>query len=503
MKLNPDLLPNFTIKEITSSIDIEKILYNPKKELEKKSKILDSKPISKNSNSLEKFITSLKNGVPLTELQKQKNFHFLIFSTYNKYIDDQESKSWLPYFDKNVIDIIFENTKKITNNKLGQWSQFFLIYFNKIKRDSLDYLSKKLNDLYSRNSSDKPLNKSSKKLKAWNKNYQLIFSINGPTKIAETLEKNQRISNLISKFDIPQESDYAKAIRSSAIIYKVKNCPLDQGIEDIEKAIENKETFYDNTKRIGAKTLEVLIERSKKENNGSLPKKWASYLIKLGCDPRMPRSSIEFDHWWSWASDEQLRIAISAITEKTLGAFIKFLEESLSGTKYEDQFYKRRDFILALFNTNKILDVRLVMSPQFYDDIDNNLRDPHTVSILTNKNKKEFSVICCQCVDNITIVEGTENFGLKVFSKNKPYFIDKLWQPSKENGLFSLSDGVMPKEFKDSIFRKVSQEMENNGIDSGYITHKANGKWGDRFFDYIRNNYQISWEDARDQYNQS
>jgi hypothetical protein len=222
---------------------------------------------------------------------------------------------------------------------------------------------------------------------------------------------------------------------------------------------------------LGAKALEILIKRSINEGHGKVPEEWAEWIERIGCSPLVMQRSDDFSKWWSWANKKELQIAIAAVNAKNLEFFLSYLKTSIQGSEYAHQFTNRAKFLRKLLSEGKILDSRVMISPNDYQEL-NKKKEISSDSIGFLKHApRNTSVICLYCIDDVYIVEGTQNFRFRAWINNFPV-----------RGLFEREKN----SFDDGTFRRTS----NVPI---MLTHDAAGNWMKKFKDHLRMNHRIRW----------
>jgi hypothetical protein len=164
-------------------------------------------------------------------------------------------------------------------------------------------------------------------------------------------------------------------------------------------------------------------------------------------------------------------VAMQGITELTLQFFIEFLETSLEGTAREPQFASRSRFLLSLHESKKIISARLALNWKDYLRLDAKYRDPQTVAHLS-ATTAQTSMICLRCEDDIYIIEGTHNFGLRMFHRNFP--IHGFWEQPRQT-------------YQDSALRISPANCPV------FLRHDPKGNWVKKFFRELRFKFHVEW----------
>ena len=208
----------------------------------------------------------------------------------------------------------------------------------------------------------------------------------------------------------------------------------------------------------------------KEEANG--PINGNHWIIPFGCDPRYRRAAVESTKWWGWATDSELKLARQGVTGLTLRFFIDFLKSSLKGTLKEDQFALRSSFLMALLDSGKILDSRLVLNRSAFNGLPSKYRQSLYVAQLVGSSDLT-SMICLKCANDVYIIEGTHSFGLRMFHKNFP-----VW------GFWENPGG----RYNDKELRISPSQCPV------FLRHDPSGKWVNNFFYQLRARFHIEWD---------
>jgi hypothetical protein len=194
---------------------------------------------------------------------------------------------------------------------------------------------------------------------------------------------------------------------------------------EIEKS---KETKFRNGRTLGSCAVEILVERVIREGKERWEPSWSKQLVPFACDPRTLNLA-ERQRWWGWASQEQRKAAVKALTGLNIKEFIRLLEDSLKETRNEHQFKRRSDFLLWMFSRGLIEDAKLVVHTDLYGNIDNATR--RSLQPSQSRGGGPTSFVCLKCNSEITLIEGTHNFALRGF-RNDRFPIKALWEAAPQ-----------------------------------------------------------------------
>ena len=130
---------------------------------------------------------------------------------------------------------------------------------------------------------------------------------------------------------------------------------------------------------------------------------------------------------------------------------------------------------MALFDAGKIESARLALNWAAYDRLDRKYRDIFSVAHLS-QTSDQTSMICLKCVDDIFIIEGTHNFGLRMFHQTFP--IPNFWEHPK-------------RSYQDRELRVSPSACPL------FLPHDHSAQWITKFFRYLRMQFHVEWNDVR------
>jgi len=278
----------------------------------------------------------------------------------------------------------------------------------------------------------------------------------------------------MERFDVP-DGRFAECLRQVFLLNALRDSPFGKEIPALAEIASIKTEPASLSQPMGAAALQIMVQRVAKEGGRNWSGDWPKWITRLACDPRHGRSSAEGAKWWGWATEDELRLAQQGITGLTLDFFIDFLRQSLQGREKEVQFKLRSRFLRDLNKAGKIQSARLALNWAAYRRLDQKYRDAHTVAHLS-ATSDETSMICLRCTDDIFVIEGTHNFGLRMFHKIFP--IRDFWKNPKQT-------------YQDQELR-ISP-----GNCPVFLRHDPGGRWVKQFFSELRNRFHVEWDDVR------
>lgn len=270
--------------------------------------------------------------------------------------------------------------------------------------------------------------------KCWRESRESLFTSDGPQRFVAQVRDQEKLLAAAERCGVLQPSRFFELAQQHYLLAGLRNLPFGDDAPIFDELIEQRATALTDGQPIGVAALKILISRCIKENKSRLPDKWGARIAMLGCDPRLPRRSLEFNRWWAWAGDPELAVVLQWFTGADLTKFLALLRGSL-GPDAERMFERRERFLRALQNTGKIRDARLVLVEDAMRDARARFRDQASTSFARMRaNAGGISVICLR-LDGFYMVEGTHNFSLRMF-QNFP--IRAFWE--RERSMFSLRD---------------------------------------------------------------
>jgi hypothetical protein len=364
-------------------------------------------------NQKEELRSALKNGVPLASLAGRSGGKRILLSIYRDDLARSDAAHWLPPFDGGVCHLLLgADTPDMSATCRRQATNVFFAHFGHERLVGIQELSSRLREAYNE-AGDSP----------WSYSRDDIFQIDGPKTIAGRAALNESLSDLIQRMQIPEDSAFAQLLGYELLLAQLKCVPFES-----DPACLLNQIVFERLRPagegycLGAQALKIMVQRVA-ENNSIWPTEWSRWITKIGTDPRHARSNAEGTKWWGWATPMQLRLAQQGMVGLAIDFFLEGIRRSVYATEIEQKFAPRQNFLMGLFRAGKILEARVFLNPLTARGIDRKYLDPETMII-----RKGDPAICLRCVDDIYIIEGTDNFALRGFSKTFP--ISGFWTTS-------------------------------------------------------------------------
>ncbi len=282
--------------------------------------------------------------------------------------------------------------------------------------------------------------------KCWRESREILFTPDGPQRFVSQVRDQEKLLAAAERCGLLQPSRFFELVQQHYLLAGLRKLPFGEDAPIFDELIEQRLNALTDGQPIGVAAIKTLVSRCIKENRSRLPDKWGARIAMLGCDPRLPRRSLEFNRWWSWAGAAELAIVLQWFTGADLTKFLALLRGSL-GPDAERMFERRERFLRALHNTGRIRDARLVLVDDVMHDARARFQDQASTSFARMRaNAGGISVICLR-LDGFYIVEGTHNFSLRMF---QDFPVKAFWE--RERSMFSL------REFKEGSDRAIRHQ---------------------------------------------
>jgi hypothetical protein len=416
--------------------------------------------------------TGLLKGESFEEYTNCRRRESLLLNLYLNDLSAEESRAWLPPLDENVaVSILGEDPSRLTKHLRQLATQLYFTHYGRERLPCLESLCWML-ELAWRSASREKLEPISK---IWAENAHILFAMDAPDKVAERWKPGVSVHELADTFHIHENGEFRKELIKSLILNRLRKVPLGNNDLELNDLVISGKDQKVNSGLLGAAAVQILVNRSQKENASMVPDNWKEHLVTFACDPRIPNSAMQAQ-WWGWATSSEKEVAIRAIGELNMLQFIRLLEESLRDSKLQHQFPARKRMLLRLFELGKVQDVRLVVTRRLYDQMDQKTRGLLLLNWVNarsrGKGNGDTSFICLKCVDDVYLIEATGSFGLRGFIGSDSFPIDKFWNSA-------------PKGYHDSEFRVTQMSC------SIYQRHHT-GDWIWDFLYQLRRHH-IEW----------
>ncbi len=393
----------------------------------------------------------------------------LLLSLYLEYLGQVAAQSWLPVFDNAIAKSLLGISGARWHERMRRRAvMLFFTHFDQL--EALPFLCSRITESYASSQGG-----GVGLTRIWSEYYKTIFAPTGHENVAKQVKASEKLVQLMARLGVPEKGRFGEKLRQVFLLNGIKSAPFGKATAIFEEVATLKNEHAPDNLLMGAAALKILVSRVINEGGRKWAGDWPSWISRFGCDPRHGRATAQGTKWWGWATDAELRLAQQGITGLTLRFFIEFLRNSLVGTEKEAQFALRSRFLLALFESGKIQNARLVLNYSSLQRLDYKFRDLWTVTQL-GATTDQTSMICLRCTDDIYIIEGTHSFGLRMFHKEFP--IRGFW--------------VLPKKTYQDRELRISPSLCPI-----FLRHDRSGKWVGKFFTELRSKFHIEWSDVR------
>jgi hypothetical protein len=457
-----------------NSISLEKPICSLREITKRNEKTGEGKAFSPIIAKLkESFINNLKTRLedqPFESVTASENPQrtMVLLSIYLEYFDKHDS-DWLPKFNDNIAySILGSHGSNLSPVPRNQLTILFFTHFNRLP--ALNQICARLIESYQSIEGSM-----SRKDRALLDNADLIFSLNGPQSVADAANSGESILELMQRFAIRLEGQFAARLKECFLLQKIQNSKVGEGEEILNEIKLVRDSPYQSGMLLGAAALKIMTQKVLK--SGGAWGVWADWMLEIGCDPNRIRSN-EFPIWWgAWhPTREELECAQRGLRSRTLEYFIKALEDSLREIGKCDQFESRARFLRWLDATDKIEDFKLILTSVHFESLPKAHRKDNTsIKRFTNTNRNGASIIVLKCTDGVWLSEGTHSYAIRVFKNTLP-----IRDVFSENRNFTYAEFISGTMHKD-ICEKI-------GI---WETHL--GDWVNRLIKKIRFKYNVEW----------
>ena len=386
---------------------------------------------------------------------------------------DSSARAYLPPLDRVMFEYLFGSQTHLTWMDGIRSARLFFAHFRNLP--AFVELGRTAERVLAGNGAALP---ATGKMRLWQAAGAWLFKADGPQKFCEALLPGETLATGAGRLGVPCPSNFYATAQQYHLFHRLQRMPV--GGDDpalFQEIQESASTRFEGEITVGVKALQILIRRSIKENHSDLPAVWGNRISEFAADPRLPRRTREFSIWWSWASDKELKVALTWFTGRDLDAFIKVLDGSLEG-EAKRMFHRRRDFLLTLFKAGKILRARLVLAASTYRDVMRSLKKTEDVSVIQMNKLNGTSVICIQC-DGFSFVEGTHSYAIQLHHEIP---VADFWEghggPRNGRGL-PVTEGTFRQGCVDTV----------RHVDSGDLS------WEEKFKSAIHEHFHVYWGD--------
>ena len=426
----------------------------------------ESEPLKDRKEKMKRRLMERENDITFEQATDEVGRERILLSLYLEYAARSEA-TWLPEFDDTIAcSVLGASGVDWHAGRRRQATQLFFNHFIQLPASGLLRLCNLLINAY-----DSMTTEGDGPVARWREHRKVLFSHLGPQWVAGSASTNETLPSLMERFSIPSDGRFTECLRQVFLLNAVRDCPLGEEVPALAEIETLKTEQASVSQLMGAAALKIMVQRVANDGGRKWSGEWSNWITRLGCDPRHGRATAEGAKWWGWATDDELRLAQQGVTGLTLRFFIRYLDGTVNAAQWEN----RSKFLMALFDAGKIDSARLALNWATYDRLDQQYRDVFSVAHLS-QTSDQTSMICLKCVDDIFIIEGTHNFGLRVFHRTFP--IPNFWERPK-------------RSYQDRELRISPAACPL------FLPHDQGGNWVARFFRHLRTSFHVEWGDVR------
>lgn len=178
------------------------------------------------------------------------------------------------------------------------------------------------------------------------------------------------------------------------------------------------DTTYEDGMLFGHKVLTALTDTSTRSPSVT----WLGAVLEIAGDPRLTQTA-QWLTWWSRVPEANRQRAARWMRGVDLRAFFDGVERYAAETANEPlrrMMEPRRQFLLGLYEQDKVEDVRLVLGRDLERSVRASTRLPITdIARLDDAQKTDTAVVYVDC-GTFSAVEGTHNFQLYLYAGGGP-----------------------------------------------------------------------------------
>jgi len=166
---------------------------------------------------------------------------------------------------------------------------------------------------------------------------------------------------------------------------------------------------------LGIEALKIMIDRSAP---GQLSDSWQRTILSIAGDPRVPRSSENYQRWWSLLDDARVGRMKGWLSRFDLKLFLQVLEafgKDTDDEKLQRMYPARKTFLEGLLAQNIVGHTRLFLSREADAYVSANYKADEVPQYARLK-EATVSVIYIQ-LGTMHLVEGTHNTKLRIFPR--------------------------------------------------------------------------------------
>lgn len=262
---------------------------------------------------------------------------------------------------------------------------------------------------------------STSELKTYANNRDLIFLPYGPSHIVKYAQKeNIDFDGIIKRFALTGFTDgrFLTLCRFQYYLETLKSLKVGQD-HPVLTEICNKDVVnspYTAEKQLGHVILEFLIDKSAGK---AISHEWQKTILTIAGDPRVPKTSPNYQQWWSLLGDKRIALMCGWLSRFDLKLFLEVLEQSAKDASNSDMsrmFRTRKVFMEGLLNSGQVTESRLFLSDYAERYLKRHYRKKELPEY-ARVSSRQTSMIYLNIAGRVHMIEGSHSFKLKLMDR--------------------------------------------------------------------------------------
>jgi len=362
-----------------------------------------------------------------------------LFRIYERYLNNEDFPMRPPKVEELSSILGIHGEKLKDRSILRAVIHYYLTHFMRLASDSRKWLADRLLHAINQLSSNQACPRS---LQAWTASAALLFSVNADEALAKQYLDSGQGNFVIfcCQINISSHTSIASAVRFQSLCLQLERISMSGDHKVFNEILNEKDEKINSNWCVGAKSLEILINRAMNENAGLLPEGWADFIVDIGSHPDPALSSKrDHYHYWHWATPDQLDIARMAFVKRDLEVVFEYLKIAAERGQIGGHMVKPRvTFFKSLLRKGLIKDTRLFLGI----NVDHNLK--HKMGKeqfwdLHSAGDPDLCILALKLADGINLTTGTKSFPMRFFPRDSEPF-ERIWtefKPSRKRPIFN------------------------------------------------------------------
>ncbi len=357
-----------------------------------------------------------------------------ILILYHRY--SRNSDFSLPELNtKSLIDLLGSNSRKLQDLPvLRTLIHIYITYYSHFSDKTREWIAKNCKKHLD------SMKHCPASMRAWMACASLLLSANAAEALAKDFQQSSETNLTVyaSNSGIPQHTKLYTSIRLEVLCQKINSVPMGADADVFNDVIKQKNDTIDDEYSVGAKALEIIIDRCIDENSSTIPDKWADLIVEIGCHPsKHIADSTEHVRFWWWASEQKLDLAKQAFVKRDLEVVFEYLRKAAQrGQMGGHMVAPRVDFFKKLLKKGLILDSRLFVGKNVHHELHEELKRDQFWD-LHSAGDSDLCIMALKLADGVNLTTGTKSFPMRFFPNPSKSF-DLIWNDFKPTRKFAV-----------------------------------------------------------------